>query len=304
MIRYAVAFMKIGIAGLGRMGMAMARRLVDTGHEVVAWNRTPCTLIDVKMTATPTSLVQQSDTVISCVFDGSAVRSVYLGSDGFCGSSLRNKLFIDTSTVAPQVSREVAVAVEARGGSFVDSPVLGTLGPCSRGELIAMVGGTRPAFEAAATSLASLTCAVHYMGPVGSGAAAKLAVNLVMGSYWAAMGDALTLAAEYSLNRGQLLDIIGSGPAALTQLPMKRPVLDGQELRVDFNVSGYMKDLTTMLEAAGPAVNLPVVDGMVANYREAINAGWGDRDVVSVALRGAYRARIRRIDDETSQPLG
>jgi 3-hydroxyisobutyrate dehydrogenase len=282
--------MNIGIAGLGRMGAAIAQRLVATGHQVVGWNRSKRAIAGLSMAKSLAALVEASDVILTSLFDGRAVDEVYQEETGLCASrDLHGKLFVETSTVAPESSRKTAAILLSHNGRFVDAPLLGTIGPCSRGELIAMVGGNEVDFREAQSVLAPLTRAVHHMGPVGAGAAAKLAVNLVMGSYWAAMGDSLALAARYSLNLRQLVDIIASGPAALAQLPAKRYVLDGEQRPVEFSLAGYAKDLKTMLEAAGPGVRLPILEGAIQKFGEALATGFGEQDVAAVALLGIPR---------------
>ena len=279
--------MNIGIVGLGRMGHAMAERLVALGHEVTVWSRTRRDVKGSTFASNPCALTDACEVIITSLLDGSAVRQVYLGERGICAADLAGRLVLDTSTVTPQVSREVAALVQARGGRFVDTPVLGTVGPCKRGELIAMVGADEDDLPAARAALDPLTRTVHHMGPIGSGNAAKLAVNLVMGSYWAALGDGLALARQHAIDEGQLIDIIQSGPAALACLSAKRPVLNGELKPVEFDIAGYVKDLRTISEAAGPDLDLPVLRGVIASYSAAVDAGQAGRDVVTVALRGA-----------------
>lgn len=279
--------MRLGLAGLGRMGTAMAGRLRETGHEVVGWNRTPRTIDGVVMVRRPAELVERSDAVITSLFDDVAVQETYLGADGLCSPALDNRLLIDTSTVAPETARRLGAAAACKGGGFVDAPVLGTVEPCRRGELAAMLGGAADAVAQARLVLAPLTRATYVMGPTGSGAAAKLAVNLVMGSYWAALGDALALAARHALDRRVLLDIIAGGPAALAQLPAKRSVLDGERPPVAFSLAGYVKDLRTILSAAAGEIELPVVEGVLRSFETAVEAGLGEQDVVAVARRQA-----------------
>jgi 3-hydroxyisobutyrate dehydrogenase len=266
------------------MGTAMATRLMATGHSPVGWNRSPRPVEGVRGVDALAQLTSCCDVVITSLHDGAAVESVYLGHNGLCQLDLRGKLLIDVTTVTPQISRRIAARVIERGGSFADAPVLGTIGPCLRGELIAMVGASDRTFGEASTALKPLTRAVHHLGPVGAGNAAKLAVNLVMGGYWASLRDALKLASAFSIDQRQLLDIIASGPAALAQMPSKRPILEGEARPVEFSVSGYIKDLKTILEAAGPQLPLATVIGALSNYEEAVAAGLGASDVVAVAL--------------------
>lgn len=280
--------MQIGVVGLGRMGTAMVHRVLACGGEVVGWNRSLRPIEGMTLARSLAELSEAAEVIILSLHDGDAVRAVCAA---LAVAGVDSKLVIDTSTVTPQTSAKGLEIITRAGGRFVDAPVLGTVGPCTRGELVAMVGGADEDFEFARKALAPLTRAIHHMGPVGSGAATKLSINLVMGSYWAALGDALALATAYAIEPTRLIDIIEGGPAALGQLAAKRPVLEGRQDRVDFSLASYVKDLTAMVDAAGPNMQLPVLEGVLASFQGAHAGGWGDRDVVSVALHAAAKSK-------------
>lgn len=281
--------MTIGIVGLGRMGAAMATRLSATGRHVLGWNRSNRVVDGVAIVATLAELAASTDVIILSLHDSAAVREVCSERSGLLTQDFAGKLIIDTSTVSPQTSVDVSRTIARAGGRFVDAPVLGTVTPALNGQLVAMIGGEAADVAEASAVLAPLTKAVHAMGSTGSGSAAKLCVNLVMGSYWAALGDALALGAAYSIPAASLLDIIGAGPAALAQLAAKRSVLDGVAGRVDFALASYVKDLETMREAAGGRLWLPIIDGALASFGRAVSDGWGEQDVVAIALHGARK---------------
>src|SRR4051812_31218021 len=115
--------MKIGIAGTGRMGTAMAQRLLELGHEVLVWNRTVDNAHDAREAGarwTPTldALASDSEVVISFLFDNVAVEGVYLGRSGLLTGRVEGRLFIDMSTVSPGTHGRIAAAFAARGASF------------------------------------------------------------------------------------------------------------------------------------------------------------------------------------------
>ena len=283
--------MRAGVIGLGRMGRAMAERLVSLDHQVSVWSRSSPPVAGAAVAATPADLARRADVIVTSLYDGDAVRAVYFGAEGLCSTGLAGRLVLDTSTVTPLVSQEVAAAVRARGGRFADAPVLGTVGPCRRGELIAMVGAEDADVADIRAALQPLARLIHHMGPVGSGSAAKLAVNLLMGSYWAVLGESLALARSYDVDQGQLLDIIQAGPAALACLPAKRTVLDGPEPPADFTIAAYAKDLQTIAAAADPAFELNMLAGSLATFSAAAHGRHGERDVAAIALRTVERSR-------------
>src|SRR3981081_2491543 len=122
--------MKIGIAGTGRMGTAIARRLLDVGHKVRVWNRTADNTHEAREAGAnwaPTlrELANDSHVVISFLLDNAAVEGVYLGADGLLAGSVEGRLFIDMSTVSPGTHARIAAAMGSRNAGFLEGPVSG-----------------------------------------------------------------------------------------------------------------------------------------------------------------------------------
>ena len=126
--------MHIGIAGLGRMGAAMAARLIEVGHQLTVWNRSPgkaqaVTDAGAKAAASPAALASAVETVITCLTDADAIEHVYGGPSGLLSGDLKGKLVIEMSTVRPVVEVALAEKVRAAGAAFVECPVGGSTGP-------------------------------------------------------------------------------------------------------------------------------------------------------------------------------
>jgi len=287
--------MKLGLVGFGRMGAAMAQRLTDMGCSLSIWNRSPVRPEALPPGATIAQtlgdLVAASDVVLSCLFDEAAVRAVYLGKGGLADHASSAKLFIDASTVPPAIATDIAKAVAPVGGRFVDAPVLGTTAPARQGHLVALLGGERHDVEVAHDVMRFLASTVHVMGGTGAGYASKLAITLVKGSYWAALGECFVLAGRHGIAPGKVLDVIEGGPGALTDLPIKLPVLRGTSTEVGFSIAGVAKDLREMVVAGGGEERMPVTAGALKHSLEAIDGGWAERDVAALALFAAERVR-------------
>src|ERR1043166_4937076 len=137
--------MQIGIAGLGRMGAAVAARLMEVGHTLTVWNRSPekakpLVAAGAKLAATPEDLAEHSEAVITLLTDANAIDHVYNGEHGFLSGDIHGKLFIEMSTVRPEVSIALAAVVRASGAAFVECPVGGTTGPARQGEPFGFLG--------------------------------------------------------------------------------------------------------------------------------------------------------------------
>src|ERR1700694_1234238 len=132
--------MNLGIAGTGRMGTAIARRLLELGHQVQVWNRTANNAQEArdagaKWTPTLGELVNDSEVMISFLFDNAAVERVYLGSNGLLSGSVEGRLFIDMSTVSPGTHERIAPEITSRNGSFIECPVSGSIPTALSGSL-------------------------------------------------------------------------------------------------------------------------------------------------------------------------
>src|SRR5262249_26050329 len=190
--------MKIGFAGIGRMGEPMTLRLLGAGFSVMVWNRTrerlPRVIAAGAIAAESLSaLAEQSDAVLTMVTDDAAVEQVYIGPGGLFATDVSGKIFCDLSTVLPETIRRIAGEAQQRRASFVDAPVAGTVQPARDGRLLLFAGGEASDVERLMPVFNALARRIDHIGPVGSGAAMKLVHNALLTAFWVALGDALEL---------------------------------------------------------------------------------------------------------------
>src|SRR4029453_8934956 len=166
--------MQIGIGGIGKMGAAIAQRLIKVGHTVTVWNRSPdkvkpLAAAGAAVAATPADLASSSEAVITILTDAAAIDSVYMGPSGLLAPDVRGKLFIEMSTVRPQTEVALAGKVRAKGAALVECPVGGSTGPARQGKLIGLMGA-EPADAARARPILEQLCRrLEHCGPIGSG---------------------------------------------------------------------------------------------------------------------------------------
>ena len=164
----------VGIAGTGRMGTALAVRLLALGNVVTVWNRTrekteAASGAGASVSSTAAELASRCDAVITILTNATAMDTVYTGPDGLLSGSVSGKLFIDMSTVRGDSHCALAPAAAARGAMFLECPVSGTVGPAEEGKLVGFAGGTPEAFALARPLLEQVCRRVELVGPVGSG---------------------------------------------------------------------------------------------------------------------------------------
>src|SRR3954467_14875833 len=222
--------MQIGIAGLGRMGAAMAARLMDVGHTLSVWNRSPekakpLTDAGAKLVATPEDLAEHSDAVITVLTDADAIDHVYNGENGLLSGDVTDTLFIEMSTVRPEVSIALAKVVRASGARFVECPVGGTTGPARQGKLFGFMGADEGDAELAKPILDQLCRRLEHVGPVGSGALAKFTINMPLMIYYQALGEALAMARPLGIEPERMMDILSDTSGGANVLKTRGPVL-------------------------------------------------------------------------------
>jgi 3-hydroxyisobutyrate dehydrogenase len=296
--------MEIGVCGTGKMGAAIARRLLAVGHQVVVWNRdaaktAPLLKAGAERADTPAVVASRCQTIITMLLNGAAVESVYTAANGLLSGEPKGRLFIEMSTVPPRVEENIARLVADKSAHFVECPVGGTVGPAAEGKLFGFAGGSPADFERARPILESLCRRVEYVGPAGAGAKLKLAVNLPLLVYWRALGEALALCRSLDLPPARLIDILSdtSGTAAAMKMrggAIAAALSGGPSGPAAFDLSGARKDLAMMVEfGASLGEDLSVTAAALAGFDEAIAAGFGNEDAAMAAVYTAQRGKSR-----------
>jgi 3-hydroxyisobutyrate dehydrogenase len=285
--------MKIGIAGIGKMGAAIALRLGSLGHEMMVWNRSSdkARATGFRVAETPAALAAQSELVISILADAAAVNAVY---DPMLPAA-KGKLFIEMSTVRPDTAKDLALEVRKAGGAFVECPVGGTTGPAKEGQLFGFVGGDAADVARARPVLEQMCRRVEHVGPVGAGASFKLAINLPLVVYWQALGEALSLVGHLGVEPQRVMDILGDTSGAPAMLKNRGPAiaaaLGGKDNpNPTVTVDTLKKDLAEMVaEAKTLGYDSLVASGALKAFDRASQAGLGSKDCTSLPV--AWLAR-------------
>jgi 3-hydroxyisobutyrate dehydrogenase len=292
--------MQIGIAGTGKMGAAIAARLIEAGHAVDVWNRTVAkaeAVAGARVAATPTELAERCEVIISILTDAAAIDTVYNGRDGLLSGDVLGKLFIDMSTVRPAVEIALAEDVRHKGAAFVECPVSGSTGPARQGKLLGLMGADGADAARARPVLEQLCRRVEHAGPVGSGALLKFTVNMPLMVYWQALGEALAISRAVGFDPDRLMEMLSETSGGPNVLKARGPGIarmlnGGDPGPVTFDVAGGIKDMQAMLaEAKAQGIELPLVERALDCYQETARHRSGAAEVSTVATYWADRAR-------------
>lgn len=291
----------IGFIGLGDMGQVIVPRLLDAGHVVRGWNRTPGKSAELEargmlVAATPAEASKESDVVLSIVTDGAAVREVALGEAGIADGLSPDAVYVDMSTISPEVSREVSAAFADRGLGMLDAPLSGSPVTVREGKASVMVGGDEDAYGRAREVLLAIGPTVTYIGGSGLAVQAKLSINLLLMVEVIAFGEAVALAERGGVDRDVMVQAILDSVAASPVLAYRGPfILEGSMPDKPLaDVPLQQKDMTLVLEQARLLAS-PTPLAAIAN--DLMNAsrgmGFGHQDFVT-----AHRA-YRRMGGES-----
>lgn len=290
--------MKIGIAGTGRMGEAIGLRLMSLGHELTVWNRTPertkgLAAAGAKVAASPAALAGSVEVIITILTDDKAIEALYNGPQALLSGNATGKLFIEMSTVRPEVEIALGARVKQKGAALVECPVGGTTGPAREGKLFGFAGGADADMARARPLLEQMCRRVEHVGPIGAGARMKLAVNLPLFVYWQALGEALLLCRSLNLDPERLMSILADTSGGANVLKVRGGVvaahLSGKDPGpVNFAVDLVCKDLRTMIEEAKAlGGTLPAAETALKCFEKAAKNGLGAVDQTVLPARWA-----------------
>jgi 3-hydroxyisobutyrate dehydrogenase len=292
--------MHIGIAGIGKMGSNIGARLLEVGHTLTVWNRTldkvkALAQAGARVSNTPAELASATEAVITIITNAEAIEAVYHGPQGLLAGDVKGKLFMEMSTVPPQVQVALAEKVRAKGAAYVECPVGGSVVPARSGKLLGLMGG-EPADVARARPIVDQMCrrALH-AGTVGSGAVLKLAVNLPLMIYWQSLGEQLAMCRDLTIDPAELLDFLSETSGAATVLKQRMPGIVARLKRQPsdiktFSLDGGIKDVKAMLlEAQRRGLELPLLQRTLACFEEAREHITGNDEVSNVSAYWAQR---------------
>jgi 3-hydroxyisobutyrate dehydrogenase-like beta-hydroxyacid dehydrogenase len=275
---------ELGYVGLGVMGSAVVRRLLDAGHTVAVWNRTrdkaePLLAAGARWADSPREVAERAEIVFTMVTNTAAVRAVTEGVDGILAALGPGKVYVDMSTASPANTRELAGRVAAAGARMLDSPVSGTSITVEQGKASLIVGGEDDVFERARPVLEAIGPRVIHVGPSGSAVTMKIAVNLSLAVQMLAFSEGVLLAEKTGISREKAVEVMLASVIASPMVAYRGPLVLGHPEDVWFDCRMMQKDMNLALEL-GRELEVPLPTTAVTNelLSAANGMGIGGRD--------------------------
>ncbi|HEV2555383.1 MAG TPA: NAD(P)-dependent oxidoreductase [Bosea sp. (in: a-proteobacteria)] len=281
---------RIGFIGIGIMGEAMVRRLLDLGYRVTVWNLEPERLSTVVphgavAAASPIDVAAASDIVMLCVLHMAAVERCILAEDGVAAAGRGPTMVIDFSTADPEGTRQVAAKLAGlTGAGWIDAPVSGGPQLARTGGMTVMAGGSEADFAKAKPILDQMAGNVTLMGPVGAGQTTKIINQAIVGTGYVVMAEALMLAEAAGIDAARLPQCLAGGHADSSLLQRLYPQMQARAFEPP---SSYARQLLKDLKAVSAfsrdlGLDLKVIEQGVQRYKDYVALGHEMTDSAAV----------------------
>ena len=282
---------RIAWLGLGSMGRRMAQRLITGGHEVTVWTRSGAVHpLRAHARTTAREAVRGADVVFAMLADDDASREVWLDREtGALAAMASGAIVVESSTLSPTFTRELAARAAEHGCGFVDAPVVGSRPQAEAGSLVHLVGGEPADVTRIRPLLAALGSAVHVLGASPNGMRAKLVVNALFAAQIALLGELLGTAGLGGLDPLALMEVLGTLPVTSAAAKLAGAAMCASRFDPLFPVALAAKDLRYAVAAAKAlGAELPVTERVAEVFARADHAGLSADNLTAVAK--LYRA--------------
>jgi 2-hydroxy-3-oxopropionate reductase len=266
------------------MGKPMAKNLLTAGHQVVVSSHNPTAAAEVAASGatiadSPKEIAEQVELVITMLPNSPHVKAVALGPDGIIEGAHPGLVFVDMSSIAPLVAREIHDALAEKGVPMLDAPVSGGEPKAIDGTLSVMVGGDKGVFDKVKDVLSAMAASVVFVGEIGAGNIAKLANQVIVALNIAAVSEALVLAQKAGVSADAVFEAIRGGLAGSTVLEAKAPMMMDHNFKPGFRIKLHMKDLLNALDTShGVGAPLPLTASVLEMLTALETAGHAGDD--------------------------
>jgi 3-hydroxyisobutyrate dehydrogenase len=273
---------RLGFVGIGYMGRPIARRLLEAGFKLIAYDRDPNKAEELVRyggtVAQSVSEVSSScNVVLSCLPSDQAVLDLYQGPDGIFTNAHGGSVVIDLSTVYPETSQQLSRLGAEHGVEFLDVTMSGSTPVAEKGLLTLFGGGNKERFDSAESIFRVIAKKYFYLGSSGSGATMKLVVNALLGTGMQAIAEAVALGEKAGLDRNRLLDVLSQTAVVAPAHVGKLERAKNRDYTPQFPIRLMNKDF-----------------GLILNLAAAVGARMP-------AAEAAFEINARQTDEETEQ---
>jgi 2-hydroxy-3-oxopropionate reductase len=279
----------VAVIGVGIMGSAIARRLLDQGHRVALFDLDAAKLaalsgLGAVVATSPADAAARSDFVVTSLNSGAIVEAAVFGAGGIAESGDPRRLLIDMSSIDPPSTRRIAERLRQQTGmGFVDAPLSGGAPKAANGSLTVMAGGSAEDVQRARAVMDDLCANYTHMGPTGAGQTTKLVNQLLCAITFQAVAEAVRLAEAGGVDAGRLAAALAGGRADSRILQEFGPKMAARDLTPTGRIDNMLKDLEAVQAfAQAQRLPLPLTAAVSEGHRALVAAGLGAQDTVAM----------------------
>ena len=279
---------KIGVIGLGLLGNAVALHLIDSGFQVIAFNRTKEKTLQLKekggiIAASPKEVAEKSELVIIVVKDADAVKLVSFEKNGIVEGNHDKLIIADMSTIDPLESKNISEKFQKLSINKLDIPVMGGPNVAITGDLVMMVSGNKESFEQCKNVLDNIASKIFFLGASGVAHSVKLVMNLQITMLALALSEGITLLKKADVDPKIFLDILNSTYFKTGMSEKKAYKMIEGKYNTTFTLANLKKDISIMTSTAKSlGVKLPMISKAEEVYENAIKEGFGETDYTGI----------------------
>jgi 3-hydroxyisobutyrate dehydrogenase-like beta-hydroxyacid dehydrogenase len=276
--------MRIGIAGLGKMGSAFAENLIKRGYDVRVWDRSSdhvraAAALGAEPAATPEELVTGMDAVLVMLWDDAAAEQISLAR--IIPAASPPTTIIEMSTLSPGMYQTLGQAAERKGLAFLACPVLGSVDLARTGKVVVLASGSEETYARVRDLLGALGSTVTYVGPTGTSAYLKLANNAIIGIIAESLRELLTLCERAGVDANVAVDSLTGAFGRIAGSKIQQ--LHDHDTQPRFSLDALHKDLLLARDAGvSEGVPLRLLEAVIPSVEQAIDRGLGERDYIAL----------------------
>lgn len=275
----------IGFVGVGIMGSAMSRHIINSGRRLYAYDHDPSAVARLAAAgacpSTIAEMVKECAVIFTSLPNNEALRA---SVDALIDAGFSSGVLVDTSTLPIEAKLAGQERLQQVGSTMLDAPVSGTGAQAAAGDLSVLASGDREAFDRALPAMEAFARSVHYLGAFGAGMAMKLLANHLVAVHSLVAAEVLSLSAKAGIAPALAVAVLNDGAGASRMLAVRGPVMANQAFDPPTaHIDTLIKDLALIEDfSQGKSVRTPLLNAATATYRQAGESGWGRRDISSM----------------------
>ncbi|XP_025412661.1 putative oxidoreductase GLYR1 homolog [Sipha flava] len=286
--------LKFGFIGLGNMGSGIVKNLLNSGHQVIVWNRSEAKSEQFKNAGasvglTPSDVIGGSDITFSCVSDPQVAKDMVFGNCGVLAEVTTNKGFVEMSGIDPETSQDICEAIVGKGGRYLEAMIQGSKTEAEEGNLVCMSAGDKSLFDDCQSTFCAIAKNSFYLGEVGSATKMNLIINSIKAVSLAGLAEGMALANRAGISQKDLLDILAMTSLQCPLLLEKGDAMMQNNFKTNQALKHIQKDLNLSLNWSDILEQpCPVTASVNEVFKHAKRLGYSDHDTSAVYVRAKF----------------